>query len=388
MTTHGFLRAAAATPDLVVADPAANARHTIALLEQAERQGVNLVVFPEMGLTGYTCGDLFHTSTLPRAADAALAAVAAYTASQFRGIAVVGLPVPLDGQLFNAAAVVHRGRVLGVVPKAYLPTYKEFYDARYYSPAANAVSTDVTLNCDAPIVLEENVTIGPYVRIYTTTHAIGPGSSRCDPATVAGPVTIGRGTWVALGATVESAGRTVDSLGDAWVVTGDARAYVRGLGRHHVLALRGGGGVSSGARAGGRIFRLGGAETNAGTLDFGRDAFSLLRGFAANTFAGGRVAVANVDYRFPLLRVERGHGTWPLFIRQLHGAVFADAGHAWRGRFDAGDLKTSFGGELSADVVAGFALPLTLTAGVARGHDGAGRVADTTTYYVRLGRAF
>lgn len=145
MTTHGFLRAAAATPDLVVADPAANARHTIALLEQAERQGVNLVVFPEMGLTGYTCGDLFHTSTLPRAADAALAAVAAYTASQFRGIAVVGLPVPLDGQLFNAAAVVHRGRVLGVVPKAYLPTYKEFYDARYYSPAANAVSTDVTL---------------------------------------------------------------------------------------------------------------------------------------------------------------------------------------------------------------------------------------------------
>jgi len=142
MHAHGFLRAAAATPDLVVADPAANARHTIALLEQAEAQGANLVVFPEMGLTGYTCGDLFHTLTLPRAADEALAEVAAFTATGFRGVAVVGLPVPLDGQLFNAAAVLHRGRVLGVVPKAYLPNYKEFYDARYYSPAANAVSNE------------------------------------------------------------------------------------------------------------------------------------------------------------------------------------------------------------------------------------------------------
>ncbi|HEX4608514.1 MAG TPA: NAD(+) synthase [Urbifossiella sp.] len=145
MTAHGFLRAAAATPDLVVADPAANARHTIALLDQAEAQGVNLVVFPEMGLTGYTCGDLFHTATLPRAADAALAEVAAFTAGGFRGVAVVGLPVPLDGQLFNTAVVLHRGRVLGVVPKAYLPNYKEFYDARYYSPAANAVSGEARL---------------------------------------------------------------------------------------------------------------------------------------------------------------------------------------------------------------------------------------------------
>ncbi len=142
MTAHGFLRAAAAAPDLVVADPAANARHTVALLERAEARGVNLVVFPEMGLTGYTCGDLFHTTTLPRAADAALAEVAAFTTTGFRGIAVVGLPVALDGQLFNAAAVLHRGRVLGVVPKSYLPNYKEFYDARYYSPAANAVSSE------------------------------------------------------------------------------------------------------------------------------------------------------------------------------------------------------------------------------------------------------
>jgi NAD+ synthase (glutamine-hydrolysing) len=145
MNSHGFLRAAAATPDLVVADPQANARATVALLEQAEARGVNLAVFPEMGLTGYTCGDLFHTLTLPRAADAALAEVAAFTGRGFHGVAVVGLPVAVGGQLFNAAAVLHNGRVLGVVPKAYLPNYKEFYDARYFSPAANAVTDTATV---------------------------------------------------------------------------------------------------------------------------------------------------------------------------------------------------------------------------------------------------
>ena len=145
MTPQGFLRAAAATPDLVVADPAANARATVALLEQAEAQGVNLAVFPEMGLTGYTCGDLFHTLTLPRAADAALAEVAAFTGRGFHGVAVVGLPVAVGGQLFNAAAVLHNGRVLGVVPKAYLPNYKEFYDARYFSPAWNGDAREIRI---------------------------------------------------------------------------------------------------------------------------------------------------------------------------------------------------------------------------------------------------
>lgn len=145
MNHHGFLRVAAANTDLRVADPAYNAARTVELLADAEKQGVNLAVFPEMGLTGYTCGDLFHTTTLPRAAEAALGTVLDATRTAFRGVAVVGLPVLLDGQLFNAAAVCHAGRLLGVVPKAYLPNYKEFYDARYYSPAANAVSREVTL---------------------------------------------------------------------------------------------------------------------------------------------------------------------------------------------------------------------------------------------------
>jgi NAD+ synthase (glutamine-hydrolysing) len=145
MHHHGFLRVAAASTDLRVADPAFNAARTVELLADAEKRGVNLAVFPEMGLTGYTCGDLFHTNTLPRAAEAALGTVLDATRAAFRGVAVVGLPVALDGQLFNAAAVIHAGKLLGVVPKSYLPNYKEFYDARYYSPAANTVTRQVTL---------------------------------------------------------------------------------------------------------------------------------------------------------------------------------------------------------------------------------------------------
>ncbi|MDB5308789.1 MAG: nadE [Gemmataceae bacterium] len=145
MPHHGFLRVAAASPQLRVADTAFNADRTLDLLAEAEAQGVNLVVFPEMGLTGYTCYDLFHTLPLQRAAADALGRVIDRGAEVFHGVAAVGLPVVLDGQLFNCAAVFHRGKLLGVVPKSYLPNYKEFYDARYYSPARNAISSEVRI---------------------------------------------------------------------------------------------------------------------------------------------------------------------------------------------------------------------------------------------------
>jgi NAD+ synthase (glutamine-hydrolysing) len=143
MNHYGFLRVAAGCPELLVADPAFNADRTLDLLARAEQLGVNLAVFPEMGLTGYTCHDLYHTLPLQRAAAAALARVVTQGAKVFRGVAVVGLPLAIDGQLFNCAAVFHAGRLLGVIPKSYLPNYKEFYDARYFSPAANAVSREI-----------------------------------------------------------------------------------------------------------------------------------------------------------------------------------------------------------------------------------------------------
>jgi hypothetical protein len=115
---------------------------------------------------------------------------------------------------------------------------------------------------------------------------------------------------------------------------------------------------------------------------------SVLRGFASSTFAGTRVAVVNADYRLPLLRIERGVGTWPIFVHTLHAAVFADAGHAWSGAFAASDIKSSFGAEISANLVVGFWAPITIAAGAARGRDGGGRVPDQTTWYGRVGYAF
>ncbi len=193
---------------------------------------------------------------------------------------------------------------------------------------------------------------------------------------------------VAAGVGAEIAGAGPRSIADATTVTGDVRAYLPGPARHHVLALRAAGGISAGPRSLGRTFRLGGAMPNADALDFGRGAFSLLRGFPLDRFAGRRIVVANADYRFPLAWIERGRGTWPVFVRTLHGSVFADAGHAWTSGFQLSDLKVAAGVELSTDVVLGYGLPITLTAGVARGHDGAGRVPATTTGYVRIGRAF
>lgn len=142
MSTFGFLRAAAATPELRLADPSFNADRTRELLLAATDRGCDLVVFPECGLTGYTCGDLFHHTQLLDAAEEALAKLLDVP---FAGVAVVGLPVALDGKVFNCAAILQHGKLLGVVPKTYLPNYKEFYDARYFAPAFNATTNTTTL---------------------------------------------------------------------------------------------------------------------------------------------------------------------------------------------------------------------------------------------------
>jgi NAD+ synthase (glutamine-hydrolysing) len=145
MPRHGFVRVAAAVPTLRVGDPAFNSERTLGLLDRAAKEGVEVVVFPEMGLTGYTCGDLFHQTALLRSALLELDRLAGRSARLFRGLAIVGLPVVVDDQVFNCAAVLHRGRVLGIVPKSYLPNYKEFYDARYYAAAERARSDTAKL---------------------------------------------------------------------------------------------------------------------------------------------------------------------------------------------------------------------------------------------------
>ena len=142
--THGFARVAVAVPRCRIADPAANAAQMIALAGDAAAQGAVLVAFPELGLTAYTCDDLFHQHALLDAAVAALATIVA--ASENLPIAlVVGLPLQVGQQLFNCAAVIAAGRIHGVVPKSYLPHYGEFYEARQFSPATHVMTESVTL---------------------------------------------------------------------------------------------------------------------------------------------------------------------------------------------------------------------------------------------------
>ena len=146
MLHHGFLRVAAATPQLRVADCDFNTERTLGLMQEAEAEAVDVLVFPELGLTAYTCGDLFHHATLLNGALAALQKIVKASAGQFTGLLVVGLPIRLDDQLFNCAAVIQRGKLLGIVPKSHLPNYKEFYEDRWFSPAANARSKTIQID--------------------------------------------------------------------------------------------------------------------------------------------------------------------------------------------------------------------------------------------------
>lgn len=191
----------------------------------------------------------------------------------------------------------------------------------------------------------------------------------------------------AFGVTADVSRAAFGSSADTTAITADGRLYLSPFVRHQVLAVRLAGGASTGDPTVRKTFHLGGAQPNAETVDFGRQAISLLRGFGADTFAGSHVALMNVDYRWPVARPQRGYGTWPLFLHTVHAALFTDVGHAWTREFRARDVKASFGGELSLDVVAGYSFPFTLTAGAAWGRDGR-TVAKGGVAYVRVGRAF
>jgi NAD+ synthase (glutamine-hydrolysing) len=141
----GYLRAGVASPALRVADVPFNTASTTAALEAAATAGASVVVFPELGLTAYSCGDLFVQSELRTAALAGLADVAA--ASGRTGVAaVVGLPLAVDGRLYNAAALCAGGIVAGIVPKTFLPTGGEFYEARWFSTGSDATAESVWLD--------------------------------------------------------------------------------------------------------------------------------------------------------------------------------------------------------------------------------------------------
>ncbi|WP_066715618.1 NAD(+) synthase [Clostridium sp. Marseille-P299] len=135
----GFLKVAAATPDIKVADCEFNKEQIINCIKKAENEDVKVLVFPELCLTGYTCGDLFLQETLLRAAKNALIEIAEYTANM-DAIIFIGLPLQNNGKLYNVAAAVQNGKVLGFIPKCHIPNYSEFYEARHFTSGNKEVS--------------------------------------------------------------------------------------------------------------------------------------------------------------------------------------------------------------------------------------------------------
>jgi NAD+ synthase (glutamine-hydrolysing) len=141
---HGFVRVALATPALRVGDPAFNMRGTAELMRRAARDKAVLVVFPELGLSSYTCEDLFHQQALLAAAESSLVELMRATRA-LPLAALVGLPVQIDGLLYNCAALICRGRLVGVAPKTYLPNYREFYELRQFTPGESCPRREVAL---------------------------------------------------------------------------------------------------------------------------------------------------------------------------------------------------------------------------------------------------
>jgi NAD+ synthase (glutamine-hydrolysing) len=139
-----MIRVAVCVPSVKVADPAYNAERTLALARRVSEDGGAVALFPELGISAYTCEDLFQQDALLSAVEAALERVV----EESRGLSpvlLVGAPLRLEGKLFNCALVVHRGHVLGVAPKTYLPNYREFYEKRQFASARDAARREATV---------------------------------------------------------------------------------------------------------------------------------------------------------------------------------------------------------------------------------------------------
>ena len=131
---YGFVKVASAVPTVKVADCRHNAGQMAEMIAEAANQNVEIIIFPELSITGYTCGDLFAQSVLLEEAEKSLEWLVAETQS-LPVISIVGIPHPHNGSLINAAVVFQSGKILGVVPKTFLPNYKEFYEKRWFASA-------------------------------------------------------------------------------------------------------------------------------------------------------------------------------------------------------------------------------------------------------------
>ncbi len=202
---HGFARVAACVPRSAVADPAANAEAILALARHCDAQGAAVAVFPELCVSGYAIEDLLQQEALLSAVERALKAIAAASADLLP-VLLVGAPLRQGGRLFNAAVAIHRGRILGAVPKTYLPNYREFYERRHFVSGEGVIGQSLRIaGQDVPfgtdllfaaedmpdLVLHMEVCEDLWVPIPPSSHGALAGATVL--ANLSGsPITIGR----------------------------------------------------------------------------------------------------------------------------------------------------------------------------------------------------
>ncbi len=154
---NGFIKCAAANINVAVANPEYNAEQIKSQIARAEKSGVQLLVFPELCLTGYTCGDLFLSDTLISSAKKALADIAEYTAD-FEAACVIGVPIVCNQKLYNCAAVISAGQILGLVPKTLIPNYGESSEMRYFASAEDLEGSYNSVEiCAEPVMLSSKL---------------------------------------------------------------------------------------------------------------------------------------------------------------------------------------------------------------------------------------
>src|SRR5665647_2891418 len=143
MHKYGFARTACAVPKIKLADCQYNVEEIIHLAQKALDQGVEVLLFPELGITGYTCGDLFFQRELQKNAILALKKLCEWSIDK-KILMVAGIPLVVGGSLYNCGVVLNSGKILGIVPKTYIPNNQEFYEKRWFASSKSLNQSEIT----------------------------------------------------------------------------------------------------------------------------------------------------------------------------------------------------------------------------------------------------
>ena len=169
---YGFVKVAAAVPAVKVADVDYNVQQIESIIAQAEGRGVEVIVFPELCITGYTCQDLFKEQLLLDHAEGAIITLLDFT-RKLDIISIIGLPVIINGLLYNCAAVIQSGQLLGIIPKTYLPNYAEFYEKRWFASAQD-------LNPTSFFFAGSSISVSAESKLFVTTNGMKFGVEICE----------------------------------------------------------------------------------------------------------------------------------------------------------------------------------------------------------------